>query len=131
MNKICSLLSLAAVCGSWLHANPIVTTFNLDNKIIKEIHYSEINSTQIYSRDHVRTDFNEPNHWILVTADRQTSGIGSHKRKWVSDVEGNIYATLNFPIEIQNTEKTFLSLRDVCTRAIIETMENYFPGKVS
>jgi BirA family biotin operon repressor/biotin-[acetyl-CoA-carboxylase] ligase len=37
-------------------------------------------------------------HPVLVSAELQTRGRGSHGRQWVSDAEGNVYLSVGLPI---------------------------------
>ncbi|MDR0580610.1 MAG: hypothetical protein LBG04_00630 [Holosporaceae bacterium] len=61
-------------------------------------HFENIDSTHTYSRSNLLVSRDSPNEWVLVTATKQTAGVGTHSRKWVSDVAGNIYANLTFHI---------------------------------
>ena len=60
---------------------------------IKRIHFSEVDSTQIYAKAHAAELVNVPGQWAVVTADVQTNGLGHQGRKWVSSSPRNLYAT--------------------------------------
>lgn len=66
-----------------------------DHLPIEQWHFSEISSTQAYAG---QLEFN-PDQWILISSDLQTSGVGQYHRKWSSHEAGNIYATLVLPVE--------------------------------
>lgn len=74
--------------------------FSVGTVRIHQRHFDKINSTQTWSYDNVRLDPEANTVWELVTADMQTAGIGTHNRKWISHIPGNVYATFSFPTEI-------------------------------
>ena len=128
MFKTKHLLVLAAsVCGSFLNADTTIKQFSLSDKEVSELHFSEINSTQLFSRKNVKINPLRLNNWILISADKQVTGVGSHSRKWISDEVGNVYATLNFPIKIDNA-KGFERIRNVFSLAVLETMKDFLPN---
>lgn len=85
---------------------------------INRLHYNDIDSTQTYSLKYITLDSSK--NWKLVTATRQTAGIGTHKRKWRSDVEGNIYASLSLPHKIEFRDQ-------VSNQHLEEYAENVYP----
>ena len=86
--------------------------------IIHQRHFTEINSTQTWSKENVKLDSKNSNIWELITADKQTAGIGTHNRKWVSHVPGNVYASLTFQTEIPQYIMDKLS-----ALAVLETLQ--------
>jgi BirA family biotin operon repressor/biotin-[acetyl-CoA-carboxylase] ligase len=69
--------------------------------MFKELHFSEIDSTHLYAKKHLEELFNA---YTLITASRQTSGIGRKGDAWISRGE-NLLATFVFPLpkhDIQN-----------------------------
>lgn len=51
-----------------------------------------VDSTQVWSREHLSSI--PPQGWVAVTAERQTSGLGTNSRKWHSPL-GNVYASFS------------------------------------
>ncbi|NBV41929.1 hypothetical protein EBR96_04075 [bacterium] len=59
------------------------------------IHFETIDSTNRFAKDLVVANLvAEP---IVVTANTQTAGKGSHGRTWYSEDEGGLYYTLILP----------------------------------
>lgn len=76
------------------------STFEVNGKKINRLHFPVITSTQTYSK--VLCKSQPITEYILVSTDKQLAGVGTHKRKWVSDIIGNCYITLitpNSPLE--------------------------------
>ncbi len=82
----------------WLHQ--LVGT----EATMARLHFEEIGSTQLYSRDHASELVRNPGEWTVITADNQTDGIGFQGRTWASFPSGNIYATFItlFPKDLDN-----------------------------
>lgn len=92
--------------------------FKIGQITIHQRHFTEINSTQTWSKENIKLDASNANIWELVTADKQTAGIGTHNRKWVSHVPGNVYASLTFPTDIPQYIIDKLS-----SLAVLETLQ--------
>jgi len=122
------LVLAASMCGFFLNADTTVAQFSLCGKNISRIHFSEIGSTQVFSREKVKVNPLGLNNWILVTTDKQGAGVGSHSRKWISHVPGNVYATLNFPITVDDSANVFERIRNVFSLAVLETMKDFLPN---
>lgn len=60
---------------------------------IKKMHFREIDSTQVYAKNHASELVTEPGQWAVVTAETQTQGRGHQGRKWESSSARNLYAT--------------------------------------
>ncbi len=125
-SSLVRLLATSLLCSSLAEASEIVTQYDILGKHVKRIHFNEIVSTQLYSRKDVKLDALNKDNWVLVTADMQTGGIGSHSRKWISHIPGNVYATLNFPIEVSDPND-FAMMRNVFSLAVLEVMKDYLP----
>lgn len=96
---------------------PTRMQYNVRATNVRQLHFSEIDSTQTWSKENVKMSYPaDDNVYVLVTADRQTAGIGTHNRKWLSHIPGNVYASLSFlipsphestPDGVQKKSKTF------------------------
>lgn len=106
---------------------------------IHQRHFDKINSTQTWSYDNVKLDPAKSAVWELVSADMQTAGIGTHNRKWISHIPGNVYATLSFPVEIVRgqllpvSQLSALAAHDAIEQlsaiAVRKTVEGMLEGK--
>jgi hypothetical protein len=68
-------------------------SFNAEEPPIERIHFQEIHSTQTFAKEHAQKFLDTSGKWVVVTADRQTNGLGHQGRKWVASANGNLYAT--------------------------------------
>ena len=126
-SNLVRLFAASLLCGSLVKADEVITQYDVLGKHIKRVHFNEIVSTQLYSRKDVALDALNKDDWVLVTADMQTGGIGSHSRKWISHIPGNVYATLNFPMEVKDPNG-FAMMRNVFSLAVLEVMKDYLPN---
>lgn len=89
------------------------------------LHFDSVCSTQVWSDDHIdNADFANGIDYILVTADQQTSGIGTHNRKWMSETAGNVYASLSF---ISNTTRPYRIYSQISALAVCESLADVIP----
>lgn len=103
------------------------STFEVDGKKIVRFHYPEIISTQVFCRD---LCLSRPiKDYILVTADKQTQGQGSHSRKWASDVIGNCYMTLIKPNFPANSIYNIFHHAAIPSIAVMDTIKDEFALK--
>jgi BirA family transcriptional regulator, biotin operon repressor / biotin---[acetyl-CoA-carboxylase] ligase len=81
-----------------------------------------VGSTQTWSKEH--TDIIPKNGWMVVTAKRQFSGVGTNGRVWHSP-EGNIYVTFSKRLsEITPlTVEQKLRIKQVASLAVVQTLE--------
>lgn len=98
---------------------------------IKRTHFQEISSTQTHSVDTIKLESSDKKTWRLITARIQTNGIGTHKRKWRSDIPGNIYASLTMPVKVKNRSNLIknnmmLRLVQIPALAVHETVKEFF-----
>ena len=120
-------LSFAAICGTVLGTEFKTSNIQIGDTIINRYHADVINSTQIYCRNNKLVDIDQPNVWTLVTTDSQTNGIGSHGRKWVSHMNGNVYATLCVP---STSIDSAILVSHAATFAILKTVKEVLPESV-
>ena len=94
---------------------------------VKRLAFDSINSTQTYSTSHQLVDHDKENKLVVVTANTQTAGIGSHSRKWRSDIPGNVLASISFSSKLLPTNKTITYLTQIGTIAVDMELNNYLP----
>ncbi len=68
-------------------------------------HLKMVDSTQLHARGLATTL--PPDRWIIVTADEQTAGRGTHNRQWLSPPNSNLYVTFVIPFPRSESEKLF------------------------
>lgn len=95
--------------------------FSVGSVKIHQRHFDKINSTQTWSYDNIQLDPIKSTVWELVTADVQIAGIGTHNRKWISHIPGNVYATLSFPTE--TVEGQLLPIPQLSALAVHDAIE--------
>ncbi|MDR0677551.1 MAG: hypothetical protein LBF57_02660 [Holosporaceae bacterium] len=97
--------------------------FTIKGTKIEQIHFPEIDSTQVFSTKEAIVSSTE-NVWKLVTATMQTAGIGTHNRKWRSDIPGNVYASLSFPWKLDWGDAVVCE--KVSAIAVFSTLKTFF-----
>jgi len=91
------------------------------NVIKTEINFKEINSTQKYARSYISEYY--PKNWVMISADKQTEGIGRYDRKWHSPDGVNLY--LSFIIPIKQDFKLISLLPIITSISISQTLSNF------
>lgn len=71
---------------------------------IKREHFDKIGSTQDYLRENAKELFENTDR-VVVTANEQTKGKGTHNRRWASPPDVNIYATFGIEILPEHHDK--------------------------
>jgi len=88
------------------------------------IHFSELQSTQIFAKEHAAEFLRTPGKWVVVTADRQTKGMGHQGRKWESFSDGNLYATF-VTLYPKNREKELFHVIQVSALSVAKTLQDF------
>jgi BirA family biotin operon repressor/biotin-[acetyl-CoA-carboxylase] ligase len=112
---------------------PVRSEITIKGIRIEQIHFPEIDSTQVFSTKEAIVSSTE-NVWKLVTATMQTAGIGTHNRKWRSDIPGNVYASLSLPWKLESEgsvasspeNKKVLPFPQLSAIAVFSTLKSFF-----
>ena len=116
--------SMCYICDVKYSANNVKFILG---KSFSRIHFRDVCSTQLWSDKNVSIDmFENGTDYVLVTADAQTSGIGSHGRKWASKTIGNIYASLSF---IKQDTDQYKIYTQISALAVCCALELFIPKK--
>lgn len=91
---------------------------------IGRIHFQEIDSTQTFAKEHVQKFLGTPGKWVVVTADRQTNGLGHQGRKWDSSSNGNLYATF-VTLYPKNKEEELFHVIQVLALSVAKTLQKF------
>lgn len=86
----------------------------------KRIHFPLIDSTNLYAKNN--TSIWAKEGLTLITADEQSNGRGSHKRKWLSPT-GNLYATFCFWLPLETNHLGHLT--EIMALSAITVLEKY------
>lgn len=91
---------------------------------IERIHFQEIHSTQTFAKEHAQELLDAPGKWVVITADRQTNGLGHQGRKWESSSHGNLYATFVtlFP---KNRGKELFHIIQISALSVAQTLQDF------
>lgn len=91
---------------------------------MRRIHFQEIHSTQTFAKEHAQELISTPGEWVVITADRQTNGLGHQGRKWESFSNGNLYATFVtlFP---KNRDKELFHIILVSAFSVVQTLQDF------
>lgn len=100
--------------------------FKFENLQVIRQHFSEIESTQSYSQkqEELNKLVNEPNKWLIISADRQTGGVGTGGRKW-SSPDGNIYTTISYFESEDNPHFKNSNLPQIVALSIVQTLKSF------
>jgi BirA family biotin operon repressor/biotin-[acetyl-CoA-carboxylase] ligase len=83
-------------------------------------HFQVVDSTQIQAEklvNHLPKDT-----WLILSAEEQIAGRGTHKRRWVSPPQGNLYVTFLVPFPKKDSEKLFF-IAQIATIAVSRTVK--------
>ena len=83
--------------------------------------FETLPSTQLYAKDHLN-EF-DLSKIVCIYAKEQTSGIGTHGRKWFSPSTQNIYASFVFSIPMQL--KHFNNLSQILSLSVSTILKSY------
>jgi biotin-[acetyl-CoA-carboxylase] ligase BirA-like protein len=97
---------------------------NAEELFIDRIHFQEIHSTQTFAKEHAQEFLDTPGKWVIVTADRQTSGLGHQGRKWESSSNGNLYATF-VTLYPKNREEELFHVIQISAFSVIKTLQDF------
>ena len=88
-----SVLGLFCIFSGLCHSE------NID---IQHLYFHEIESTQAYAIEYGDQLLESPNQWAIISADRQTHGVGLRGDQWVSSCPNNLYVTFlcSFPKKV-------------------------------
>ncbi len=82
---ICFLVSNCFAMKTEGPLEPQKTEYRIGNVVVRQLHFDEIDSTQRWSSQNIKMSYPiDAGVYMLVTAGKQTAGIGTHNRKWVS-----------------------------------------------
>jgi len=99
-------------------------SLNAEELPIERIHFQEIHSTQTFAKEHAQEFLNTPGKWVVVTADRQTNGLGHQGRKWESSSNGNLYATF-VTLYPKHREKELFHIIQVSALSVAKTLQDF------
>lgn len=85
-------------------------------------HFERVASTQQEARNLVSAI--SPKEWVVLSAEEQTEGVGTHGRPWVSPKGDNLYATFVIPFFQEESEKLFFISQTVAV-AICRTLKQF------
>lgn len=88
---------------------------------MKKIHYEKIDSTQ-------KEVWRRLEDGILISADIQTDGIGTHGRKWYTSQKGNIAFSIGLVINVPINKLDNLTLE--IAETIVEVFDNLYKIKL-
>jgi BirA family biotin operon repressor/biotin-[acetyl-CoA-carboxylase] ligase len=91
---------------------------------IGRVHFYEINSTQTFAKEHAHELLDTPGKWVVITANRQTNGLGHQGRKWESSCNGNLYATY-VTMYPKNKEAELFHFIQVSALCVAKTLEDF------
>jgi BirA family biotin operon repressor/biotin-[acetyl-CoA-carboxylase] ligase len=99
----------------------LLQNFITRNIIKTEINFKEINSTQKYARNYISENY--ITNWVMISAEKQTDGIGRYHRKWHSPDGVNLYISFIIPIK---QDFKLISLLPILTSVTIsQTLCNF------
>ncbi len=90
----------------------------VQSRTIYFLHFNSLESTQLYAKSHIPSFAKDS--ISVVWADRQTKGIGTRGKKWVSDDE-NLYTTFVFFIS-KSTDLTHIP--KILISAVMKSLES-------
>ena len=99
-------------------------SLNAEELLIGRIHFQEIGSTQTFAKEHAQELLHTPGKWVVVTADRQTNGLGHQGRKWESSSNGNLYATF-VTLYPKNKEKELFHVIQISALSVAKTLQDF------
>ncbi len=105
----------------------MVSTFHslsAEEPPIERIHFQEIHSTQTFAKEHAQEFLDAPGKWVVVTADRQTNGLGHQGRKWESSSDSNLYATF-VTLYPKQREKELFHIIQVSALSVAKTLQDF------
>lgn len=82
-------------------------------------HFEAVDSTQVQAKRLI--DVLPRDRWLILSADEQTAGMGTHSRRWISPPHVNLYVTFLVPFPRKASEKLFY-MSQVATIAIARTV---------
>lgn len=88
---------------------------------MKKVHYEKIDSTQ-------KEVWRRLEDGILISADIQTDGIGTHGRKWYTSQKGNIAFSIGLVINVPINKLDNLTLE--IAETIVEVFDNLYKIKL-
>lgn len=91
---------------------------------IERIHLHEVDSTQVFVKEHAPELVDVPGKWVVVTADRQTHGRGHQGRQWGSFCDDNIYATY-LTLYPKNREEELFHVIQISALAVAKTLQEF------
>ncbi len=100
------------------------TELNIGNIKITRYHYGSISSTQDKAEEITKTLPDTGKDWLLVTADTQTKGRGTHNRTWISPPDVNIYATFVFPFPKESLD-LITNIPQVTAYSVVLTLQKF------
>ncbi len=86
-------------------------------------HFPLIDSTQIWAKELVDSIIHQEN-WLVITAEEQIAGRGTHDRRWLSPPEVNLYVTFVLPFPNEESKKVFF-VSQVTAIAVARTVKEY------
>ena len=93
---------------------------------MKIIRFESIDSTNTYALKNC----DDLEHKTIIVADRQTMGRGRFNRKWISDVEGNIYMSIVLKPKIYSSLNEFLQNITIrMAEIVVEVLDQYLVEK--
>ncbi len=99
-------------------------SLNAEELPIERIHFQEIHSTQTFAKEHAPEFLDASGKWVVITADRQTNGLGHQGRKWESSSNGNLYATF-VTLYPKHREKELFHIIQVSALSVAETLQDF------
>lgn len=91
---------------------------------IERIHFQEIHSTQTFTKEHAQEFLDAPGKWVVVTADRQTNGLGHQGRKWESSSNSHLCATF-VTLYPKHREKELFHIIQVSALSVAKTLQDF------
>lgn len=104
-----------------LKSNPSPHRIEMWDRAIRQ-HFTRIDSTQAQAATLV--DVLPHDRWIIISADEQTVGHGTHNRPWTSPPHVNIYATFIVPFPKKASDKVFY-ISQVTAIAVSRSVKKY------
>ena len=85
-------------------------------------HFSIVDSTQIQAGSLINVL--PQDRWLILSAEEQTAGRGSHNRRWASPPRVNLYVTFVLPFPKKSSEKLFF-VSQVANIAVARTVKKF------
>lgn len=99
----------------------LITQHKINASNLTRYRFEVISSTQDVADEFVA--ILDSKNWLLITAEEQTKGRGTHSRMWASPPNVNIYATFVFPIH-KSKMNLLVNIPQVTAWSVILTLEN-------